>query len=195
MNGSEREPGISMTSNEEKLLIQRLQLGDPLAFEEMMSAYLPAVYSLALRISGNPADAEDIAQEVFLAVYRHNRQFKWKSKFTSWLYRITVNEAYKNMRRGEKVRKYEPMDDTHDYPDTGPTALDRMISASDHEMLSRSIASLPPKQKSILLLRMEKNLPFKEIALIMKRSIGAVKANFFHAVRALEKAMNREVLP
>src|SRR4030043_30042 len=84
---------------EEKELVERLSAGDPAAFRELVEAYKKKMYFFALDMVGDPADAEDISQEVFLKVFRGFKTFKRDAKLSSWLYRIAYNASIDHLRR------------------------------------------------------------------------------------------------
>ena len=88
-----------MTREEELRLVRRVQSGEADAFEELVKAHEKPVYNLALRLVGNPQDAEDMAQEAFLKVYRSLPEFRGESKFSVWLYRIVSNVCLDHLRR------------------------------------------------------------------------------------------------
>ena len=88
-----------MTREEELALVRRVQGGELDAFEELVRAHEKTVYNLALRMTGNPQDAEDMAQEAFLKAYRSLPEFRGESKFSVWLYRIVSNVCLDHLRK------------------------------------------------------------------------------------------------
>src|SRR3990170_3832366 len=91
-------------------LIQQVKVGDHEAFEGIFRRYVSRVYRQALRIMGNEADAEEVVQEVFLAVYKKAKTFRGQSAFSTWLFRLTVNTALTKLRRRKKGEEV-PIDD------------------------------------------------------------------------------------
>jgi RNA polymerase sigma-70 factor, ECF subfamily len=108
------------------------------------------------------------------------------------VYRIAVNHAIKAVKRSSRYESAVPIEDMEEMPDDRQGPLENVMEQSELKRLSEEVAKLPAKQKAILLLRIDRDLPFAEIAQIMKRTIGAVKANYFHAVRNLQSAFHKE---
>jgi RNA polymerase sigma-70 factor, ECF subfamily len=174
-------------------LVQRAKQGDLTAFSQLMDQYLPYVRSLAVRFVGNESDADDVAQEVFISAYKYFKTFRGSSQFKTWLYRITINQSYKVMKRMKRNRSDLPLnDEVAVLQDSAVSQLSQLIQKDDIERMYLIIQELPKKQRTVLLLRLEQELPFKDIAKIMRRSVGGVKANYFHAVNKLRKAMKKE---
>src|SRR5689334_20618393 len=94
-----------MKARDERQLVQRIVAGDRKAFEQMLDAYETRVYRLALRFTGCVPDAEDLTQEIFLAIYRNMAQFQGKSALSTWVYRVAMNHCleYRRKRRLESV--------------------------------------------------------------------------------------------
>ncbi|MBN1879537.1 sigma-70 family RNA polymerase sigma factor [bacterium] len=169
-------------------LVEKARLGSDEAFSELMDQYMNQVYGIALRIVRNPSVAEEITQDVFLSVFRQIKKFRGDSAFSTWLYRITVNSALRTVR---KESRYLPIDDglTLDNQQDARPDPEVIAMENEHQQRIRTLMSqLPAQQRAVLALRIERALPFKEIAGIMGRSIGGVKANYFHAIQKLKAA-------
>ncbi len=133
----------------------------------------------------NREDALDISQDVFLKAYQALGNFKKASQFYSWLYRITINRCIDFMRRGTKRRMIsnDPVSDDVFYHHEAVRHLSSPSNAVDYDefcnYLQRAVAQLTPKQREVFILRYKEELPLKEIARKMGRSIGTVKAHLF----------------
>ncbi|HPQ41857.1 MAG TPA: sigma-70 family RNA polymerase sigma factor [bacterium] len=176
----------------EMQLIERAREGSDDAFDALVEQHMDRVYAVALRIVRQPADAEDVTQEVFITVFQKLDTFRGDANFSTWLYRITVNKALRHIKkrgRWSPATQPELMEQT---PDPAPSQEDRLVEAQKREQLHQMMEILPDKQRLVLSLRVEQSLPFKEIARILGRSIGGVKANYFHAVRKIQAAVNGE---
>ena len=174
-------------------LIEQFQQGDQSVFDKLVLRYQDRTYQLAQRFITNPEDALDITQDVFIRAYQGLPNFRRKSQFYSWLYRITVNLCIdflrKNSRREMVTYELEsddlPMMNIADLTMISPTKEVENKELSCY--LRKAIRKLPPKQREIFKLRYCEDLPLNEIAQKLGRSSGTVKAHLFHAHRNLRK--------
>ncbi len=173
---------------EDSELVKDFQAGNERAFNELVIRHRKGIYYLALGMVGSHDDAEDLAQEAFVRAYQSLKKFKGKSSVYTWLYRITVNLCLNHLRTRrtrsfiglEKIEAVMPGGDETD----APTEL-RELS----ETAQKAIQELPPKQRAVFILRHFQGLPHAEIAGIMGREEGTIKANYFQAVRKLRQAL------
>ena len=179
------------TVMKEHELVEAARSGDRLAYEQLVNQYLPYVHSLALNITRNKMDADDVTQEVFIRAYQSIKSFRGESKLRTWLYRITINQALQYKKRTRK-HTGDSLRETETIPDGKADAMHTLMQENQHQILTRSIARLPEKQRLVVQLRLEHDLKFKEIAVVMKRTVGAVKANYFHAIKKLQIYLNPE---
>jgi RNA polymerase sigma-70 factor (ECF subfamily) len=160
------------------------------AFDIVVRRHQRQVYQLCYRFVGNHEDASDLAQDVFVRAYRGLRGFKGQSAFATWLYRIAVNVCLN--RVGAKAPRLEALDNAE--------LIDRRTERADTALLRgeraaeirAAIARLPNKQRATLILRVYHDLPHEQIAGILGSSVGAVKANFFHALANLKKLLQAQ---
>jgi len=164
--------------------------GDKRAFDVIVDRHRRSVYQVCYRFVGNHEDASDLAQEAFLRAWRGLRNFKGQAALSTWLYRIAVNVCL-NRVSGKKPEP-EPLtadqfvDDRIEDPGAGLIRGERAIA------VRRAIAELPEKQRATLILRTYHELSHQQIADILGSSVGAVKANFFHALANLKKILGTE---
>jgi len=153
-------------------LIRACQAGDREAFRELFELSKDRVYTFALRSTGNAAAAEDVTQRVFLKLMQRLGEFRGGSQFTTWLYRIVVNECVDEHRRGRRITGGEEDLARVAAPGDGMEAgiLGREVSRA----VQAAIASLPPKLRMPLLLRYADELSYEEIAQVMACSAGTV---------------------
>ena len=161
--------------------------------EEVFHAYAPRVYSLALRMLGNTADAEDVTQEVLLQVVRKLDTFLGKSSLTTWLHRVTVNAALAHRRRQAR-RPEQHLDVSLDCIAThaGSDGWVPDRKTLDHELrqqLERAIARLPEMYRDVFVLADVEELPNAEIGQLLGLSLAAVKSRLHRA-----RLMVRDVL-
>jgi len=164
--------------------------GDTTAFDEIVERHRRAVYQVCYRFVNNHEDAGDLSQETFLRAWKGLKSFKGEAALSTWLYRIAVNVCLNRV----SARR----------PDTEPLAADRFVDHGAEEpgaglirgeravAVRRAIAALPDKQRATLILRTYHDLSHQEIANILGSSVGAVKANFFHALANLKKILGSE---
>lgn len=177
----------------ESRLIQGAQSGDAEAFNQLMELHMDRVYAIAVKIVKDSSEAEDVTQEVFITVYNKLSGFRGDSSFSTWIYRVTVNRALRHLK---KLKRSKPADDVSIFDsqvDHRPSPEDTAVEREKSQLLRDAMDRLPEKQRTVLSLRVEHALPFKEIASIMGRSVGGVKANYFHAVKKIQSAFSKGV--
>jgi RNA polymerase sigma-70 factor (ECF subfamily) len=170
----------------EDLLI-KFQSGDDGAFDEIVRTYLSMVVNLAFRFTGNQEDAEDLAQDIFVKVWNKASSFKGDASLKTWIYRITVNESL-NFVRKRKIASFVDAIETalsfqSDDTDT------KLYQSEEKNFVRKAIRSLPRKQRIAITLRTFKNLPYEEIASIMKLSVSSVESLLFRAKKNLKKKL------
>jgi RNA polymerase sigma-70 factor (ECF subfamily) len=172
---------------DDRALVKACQAGRRDAFDQLVVRHRRDVYRLCYRFVGNQEDATDLTQEVFLRAFRALGAFKGDAAVGTWLYRIAVNLSL-NAVAG-RPRRPEPLDERKSPASPEPDAASRVIQSERRAKVRSAIAKLPPKQRATLVLRVYHDLPHHEIARLLGNSVGAVKANFFHALRNLERLL------
>jgi RNA polymerase sigma-70 factor (ECF subfamily) len=162
----------------------------PGAFDVIVERHRRPVYQLCYRYVANHEDASDLAQEVFLRAYRGLRSFRGQSSLSTWLYRIAVNVCLNRVTA--KAPQTEPIDERQFVDAGAESASEAMLKEERGARVRAAIAQLPPKQRSTLILRMYHELSHQEIADALGSSVGAVKANFFHALGNLKKLLGND---
>ncbi len=172
---------------DERELVAACVAGRLDAFDVIVERHRRTVYQLCYRFVGNHEDASDLSQEVFLRAYRGLHRFHGHSSLRTWLYRIGVNVCLN--RAGVKPPVAEPIDARqHPDPRTDDPAT-RLLRAERSAEVRAAVARLPRKQRAALILRVYHELSHAEIAGVLGCSVGAVKANFFHALGNLKKLL------
>jgi RNA polymerase sigma-70 factor (ECF subfamily) len=164
--------------------------GSPEAFDVLVVRHRRAVYQVCYRFVGNYEDATDLAQDVFLRAYRALRSFKGDAAVGTWLYRIAVNVSLNKV--GGRTLRTEPIDERAAPVSREPDAMSRLVEQERAGRVRAAIARLPRKQRATLVLRVYQELPHQEIAELLGSSVGAVKANFFHALNNLRRLLQDE---
>jgi len=181
---------VSLDGLDERALVEACLAGRRDAFDLIVERHRRAVYQLCYRFVANHEDASDLAQDVFVRAYRGLRKFRGHSSLRTWLYRIGVNVCLNRMA----LRKppTEPIANRQFVDLEGETGPDRLLKAERQARVRAAIAQLPRKQRATLILRMYHEMSHQEIADALGSSVGAVKANFFHALGNLRKLLGDE---
>ncbi len=181
-----------MTQEQELQLIRRVQAGETEAFEDLVRSHEKTVYNLALRMTGDPQDAEDMAQEAFLKAYRSLGEFRGESKFSVWLYRIVSNVCLDHLRRQSRrptvslTAEDEEGEQTQwDVPDESLSPERLLEQKLTREAVQKGLNALPEEQRQILLLREIRGLSYEEIGRILDLEPGTVKSRIFRARKRL----------
>ena len=182
--------GPALADLDEAGLIAACVSGRPGAFDLIVERHRRPVYQLCYRFVGNHEDASDLTQDVFLRAYRGLGAFRGGSSLATWLYRIGVNLCLN--RVGRKTSPTESLDARQHIDSRTESASDRVLREERSIRVRKAIAALPPKQRATLVLRMYHELSHEEIAGVLGSSVGAVKANFFHALGNLKKRLRQE---
>ena len=175
-------------------LVESLRAGSEQAYEDLLARFQQPVYTLALRLLGNSAEASDVVQEVFLKVFRNIDSFRGQSSLKTWMYRITVNEAH-NARRWffrHRRREVELDTDPQEARNWKETIPDRSRSpfdvVCDHEqagMIEAALENINPVFREAVVLRDITDLSYEEIADVLGVSLGTVKSRILRGREAL----------
>jgi RNA polymerase sigma-70 factor (ECF subfamily) len=176
-----------LAAMDEKQLVAACLAGQREAFDIIVERHRRPVYQLCYRFVGNHEDASDLSQDVFVRAYKGLPRFRGQSSLGTWLYRIGVNVClnWVNVKR--------PMTESIDAgPHLDPRAKDpaeELVRGERAAEVRAAIAQLPKKQRATVILRIYHELSHEEIAGILGSSVGAVKANFFHALGNLKRLL------
>jgi RNA polymerase sigma-70 factor, ECF subfamily len=176
-----------ISSLDERALVEASLAGRAGAFDLIVERHRRAVYQLCYRFVGNHEDASDLSQDVFLRAFRGLRSFRGQSTLATWLYRIGVNVCLNRVSAktiaSESLGDHQPVDTRLELPS------DQMVKDERGRKVRSAIAQLPRKQRATLILRIYHEMSHQEIADVVGSSVGAVKANFFHALGNLKKLL------
>ena len=169
-------------------VIEACRGGDREAFRELFEAYKDRVYSIALRYSGNPAAAMDIAQDTFLKLLSRIGEYRAEASFDSWLYRLVVNSCIDEHRRGRRMTPFlggllgalcAPAE----------SALHNLMRAETGQRVQDAVAKLAPEHRVVIVLRYTEGLAYDEIAQILGCSPGTVASRLSRAHKILERRL------
>ena len=166
------------------------------AFEELVDRHQRSVIGTVAKMLGNASEAEDIAQQVFVRIWKSASRYEPRAKFTTWLFTITRNLVFNEARR----RQRKPTVSVEEREETSHRTLedsqalspdDEMLQAELEEAVDRAIQSLPEKQRLAVVLRRYEEMPYDEIAVVLDMSVPAVKSLLFRARTQLKEALKR----
>lgn len=197
MSGKDPEEQRRVDEDAEDVrLMQLVAQGDTSAFEEVVERHQALVAGTAARMLGSNSDVEDIAQQVFIRVWKSARRYVPRAKFTTWLLKITRNLVFNELRRAKR-RALVPLqsdpgaeelplkDETNPAPDA---------SLLDHELqreIENAIMQLPESQRMALVLRRYEQLSYEQIAEVLDLSVPAVKSVLFRARTELRQRLSK----
>ena len=188
MTPDDREAAI------DHVLMERVATGDHQAFRLLVERHQNAIVGTVTKMLGNTSDSEDIAQQVFIRVWKHAKRYKPDNKFTTYLYTITRNLVYNETRRRSRKKTVSTdmrEDEQHlQHPDDETAQPDASLLDSElREAIDAAIAALPENQRLAVVLRRYDNLPYEEIAAVLNTSVPSVKSLLFRARSTLRDTL------
>lgn len=186
---------IDLQIDPELELISRCQQGDRQAFNRLVMRYQNLVYNFLYRLAPRWENVDDLAQEVFIKVYRSIKQLKDRAQFKSWLHRIAVSVYLDEQRRQKKHRGRIVTDEgiLDKQPDTGETPGQYMERQELYQRLQSALEQLPEEFKLAVILRDIQELSYDEIAKTLKCSIGTVRSRIFRGRRLLQTVLKDQL--
>ena len=185
-----------METNEQKL-IRKVAAGDQEAFREVVRANRNMVINVCYSLLNDREQAEEVAQDVFLQIYKKAGEFKGKSKISTWIYRITVNRAISTRRRDRLFKKREiirqkTLADLVSFKAPQADSPDSRLEAEEiRTAIHNALDSLPEKQRTIIILHKMEGFSSKEIAQILNISLSSSEARIHRAKINLKKKLSR----
>jgi len=180
----------------------RVKAGDESAFAYLVQKYRRAMVNFMFRMSHNAAAAEDLAQEVFLRVYRSRSGYEASAKFTTWLYRIATNLAVNHARdtRHERPEAMVSLDEPDEETGTTMEVADRSLTAEQAilrrermEAIRKKVQALPERQRLAVIMHKYQQMDYRQIAEILKLSESATKSLLFRAYETLREQLKEFV--
>lgn len=172
---------------DDRALVLAFQAGERDAFDLIVVRHRRNVYQLCYRFVNNHEDASDLAQDVFVRAFKGLRNFKGDASLGTWLYRVAVNACLN--RVSAKKPASAPLEAATHVDDQAVSPLEEVLRLERAEVVRRAIDQLPPKQRATLMLRIYQDCSHEEIATALGSTVGAVKANFFHALGNLRRML------
>lgn len=189
MSGREREDA----ANDEALAARVRATGDAEAFSVLVTRYRGRLIALARRMlaesRGGPDEAEDVAQEAFVAAYDRRGTYRRGEPFRPWLYRIALNRCLDRLRAQSRRPASRSWDDVTAEPHGAEDSLTTLLADEREAHLQEAVAALPPKYRAVFLLRHLDDLSYEEIATAAELPLGTVKTHLFRARAQLRAAL------
>lgn len=170
-----------------KVLVIRCQLGDRAAFEELVAAYQMRLHGLLAKLLGDRSSVDDLAQEVWMDVFRDLPRLSDPAAFAPWFYRIVRNRAFRQLRRRGVTFESLAIENL-----TGENDSPTDFTAEDAEAVHGALDRLGPEHRAVVLLRFVDDLSYEEIATAMGCQVGTVKSRLHNAKRALREILKKE---
>lgn len=187
----------TMTRTDEEL-VASATAGDLESFNQLVARWERPIYALAYRTLGRDEDARDVVQEAFLRAYRGLRGFKGQAKFSSWLYRITLNLCRDWMRRERRApivavpEGTDPIDLADDRASPVESVEDLVARREMSRAVARAMAELPEEQRAAILLKEYHGLTFQEIADMLDCPLSTVKTRLYQGLSVLRRRLERQ---
>ncbi|MGC3988807.1 MAG: sigma-70 family RNA polymerase sigma factor, partial [Chthoniobacteraceae bacterium] len=186
----------SSAAEQDILWMERVRAGDTDAFRDLIEAHQTRVVGTVAKMLGDDTDAEDIAQQVFIRVWNSAQRYQPTAKFTTWLFKITRNLVFNELRRRRRhpVTPLEREAEEHNFQAADVSSRSPDHSLLDSEMqaaIQKAIDSLPEIQRMAIVLRRYEDMPYEEIAEVLKLSVPAVKSVLFRARVELRERLQK----
>ncbi|MFB9908360.1 RNA polymerase sigma factor [Allokutzneria oryzae] len=173
-------------SDDDVALFAEAAKGDITSFDTLVRRHTAKLYRVALRILGDPADAEDVVQDAWVSAWRSMGQFRGESAPTTWLYRVVTNAALAQIRRRRPTVPLEPEGQAESsFADSGPTPEQAALRREKVDAVLHAIALLEPSQRVPLVLRELEGMSYEEVAAVLEVSVPALRSRLHRARVAL----------
>jgi RNA polymerase sigma-70 factor (ECF subfamily) len=185
-----------MTTNDDNILIAAINNGDTKAYAQLVDRYKDLVYTLALRMLKHREEAEEVAQDTFIKVFKSLNKFKGDSKFSTWIYRVAYNTCLDNLKKNKKHLNNVAIDEfTYNKLDTIDNALDHIIKEEKSTLIKNCINKLPEDSSALLTLFYFEELSLDEISKIINVEANTVKVKLFRARKKLAVILEQYLQP
>ena len=185
-----------MTTNDDQILIEAIQNGDTKAYGQLVDRYKDLVYTLAIRMLKHKEEAEEVAQDTFIKVFKSLNKFKGDSKFSTWIYRVAYNTCLDNIKKNKKHLNNVAIDEyTFNKLDTIDNALDNIIKEEKSVLIKNCINKLPGDSSALLTLFYFEELSLEEISKIINVEANTVKVKLFRARKKLAIVLEQYLQP
>jgi RNA polymerase sigma-70 factor (ECF subfamily) len=171
-------------------LVEKFVTGDETAFNLLVRKYQKKIYWHARQMLGDHLDADEVTQEVLIVLYKKLRTFNYKSSLYTWIYKIVTTRSLNQIRR-KKFKKWITFEN---YEDNALVShhdiIEDIANKEKIAHVNKVLEKLPPKQRQIFVMRIFDQLSYEEISEITGKSVGGLKANYFHALKKVLEIVN-----
>ena len=178
-------------ANTDFALIKDFVNGNESAFNRLAVKYQDKIYWHARRMTGNHLDADEIVQEVLLVLYNKLKTFEFKSSLYTWIYTITNTRSINYLKK-KNLKSFFSLDDILNNKSESKDVIDNLEDKQKLEIIERVLLKLPVKQREVFIMRNYDELSYEEISGITGKSLGALKANYFHALNKIKELTGYE---
>ena len=201
-NWMDGEVGQTAVSTQEALFVRRLQANEDAAYDELVQTYSASIFHVAYRMLGDTTEASDVAQEVFLKVFRNIGGFRGKAMLKTWIFKIAFSETLNQLRWWRRRQRFT-MVSLDEQPNGAGSGFRDIVAGSDstpeqtlqakeeEAAIQQALLRLPPRHRSIIVLRDIEGLSYYEIASVLGVSVGTVKSRLARARGDLKKSLMR----
>jgi RNA polymerase sigma-70 factor (ECF subfamily) len=185
------------TSIKEKEMLLLSRQGNQQVFRKLVETYQGYAFSLAVRYLGNEEDARDVVQDTFIRIWKRLSTFDFRCKFTTWMYRIVINLCHDRNKALNRQKKFLDFNSLGDFPDLFSAAIapidleNESIRKELGTIIAALAGELPPRQRSIFVLRDLQDLSVAEVSQILRISKNSVKSNLSHARQKIRKRLEQ----
>lgn len=172
-------------------LIKDFVEGNESAFNRLAVKYQDKIYWHARRMTGNHLDADEIVQEVLLVLYNKLKSFEFKSSLYTWIYTITNTRSINYLKK-KNLKNFFSLDDILNERSEDKDVIENLEDKQKLEKLEKALQKLPIKQREVFIMRNYDELSYEEISEITGKSVGALKANHFHALNKIKELIKNE---
>lgn len=195
-----RQPADFADAERDAVLMARVGGGDEAAFAELVERHQHAVVGTVAKMLGDPTEAEDLAQQVFLRLWKSARRYQPTAKFTTYLFTITRNLVFNESRRRSRRREVsieerEQAGSAHAGAATGGRPDEELLQNELRAAIDAAIARLPESQRLAVVMRRYQETPYEEIAAVLRTSVPSVKSLLFRARESLRQQLARYLDP
>lgn len=191
----------SVKREEEQLLVDRCRQGDRESFAQLMRLNERQIYNFTYRMLGDEEEAEDLTQDIFVAAFKGIRKFRGEAKFSTWLYRIALNQTRNRIKylsrrdffakqsRRAQYREESPWENPDLLPDSAPTPEQWTLTKSMAAQVQECLNQIPPQARQILVLRDVQGFSYEELSEMLSLNPGTVKSRLHRARSALQQCL------
>lgn len=171
-------------------LIKRFLSGEEVAFNLIVKKYQKKIYWHARQMMGNHLDADEVTQEVLIVIFNKLRNFNFNSSLYTWIYKIVTTRSLNQIRKKQIKRFFSIDDNDGDELQDKHDIVEELDSKEKLEKVKKILQKIPPKQRQIFIMRNFEELSYEEISEITGKSVGGLKANYFHALKKVLELTN-----